>query len=546
MMNKPGMMKPTIMALVMASAFASPAMAGERESLEQLRSTTVGLIEALVQEGILSKDKADALIRKAEEARQSPASSAEAESAVPAAAGAVGAQGDSNVVRVQYVPDFVKQQLRADIEKDVMAKLNYHVEEERLKLPDWLDRISFEGDVRLRYEPLRFSARNASEYALAVDPSRQVLMLNSTQDQDRYRVRARFGVNAKLSDWLTAGIRMTSGHMDNPLSPNQSIDIRAAKLDWGLDRVFVTAKPYDWLTISAGRFANPFFSSDMVWDRSLAFDGAAATFMPKFNDSVKGFGTIGAFPIDQVQKGDVNKAKDKWILGAQAGVEWTSPNQSSAKIGLAFYDFKNVQGIPNNLGPALDMRYNSTVMPYRQKGNNTLDIYRNGQASCGDVSGGFGVIETRGCAVASKFRVINLTSQLDLAAFDPVHVILQADYAINIGFDQQEILRRTNTLYEKENQAYQLKLIVGMPEMQQRHDWQVFGAYKKLEADSVMDAFTDSDFHLGGTNAKGFILGGLYGLDKNTWLTARWLSTQEVTGLPLRIDVFQFDLTARF
>jgi len=88
--------------------------------------------------------------------------------------------------------------------------------------------------------------------------------------------------------------------------------------------------------------------------------------------------------------------------------------------------------------------------------------------------------------------------------------------------------------------------MVGMPDIKQRHDWQVFGAYKKLEADAVMDAFTDSDFHLGGTNAKGFILGGYYGVEKNTWLTARWLSTKEVSGLPLAIDVFQFDLTTRF
>ncbi|MCB5188718.1 putative porin [Methylobacillus caricis] len=519
-------------------------LAGERESLEQLRSTTVSLIEALVQEGILSKEKADALIRKAEDARQPEAANGNALAAGGAAAGA--AVNDGSVVRVQYVPEFVKQQLRADIEKDVMAKLNYHVEEERLKLPSWLDRISFEGDIRLRYEPIRFSERNASEAWLGSDPSRQVMIPNSTQDQDRYRVRARFGVNAQISDWLTAGIRMTTGHMDNPLSPNQSIDIRAAKLDWGLDRVFITANPYSWMTASAGRFANPFFSTDMVWDRSLAFDGAAATFMPKFTDSVSGFGTIGAFPIDQVQKGALNKAKDKWIMGAQAGIEWTSPNKSSAKIGLAFYDFKHVEGIANDID-GFDSRYNGTVMPYRQQGNNTFDINRSGSpvGTCGILTTGL-AYTNEGCGLASKFRVVNLTGQLDLAAFDPVHVILQGDYAVNIGFDQQEIFRRTNVLYEKENRAYQLKLIVGMPEMQQRNDWQVFGAYKKLEADSVMDAFTDSDFHLGGTNAKGFILGGNYGIDKNTWLTARWLSTKEVSGQPLAIDVFQFDLTTRF
>ena len=66
------------------------------------------------------------------------------------------------------------------------------------------------------------------------------------------------------------------------------------------------------------------------------------------------------------------------------------------------------------------------------------------------------------------------------------------------------------------------------------------------EADAVLDAFTDSDFHLGGTNNKGFILGAQYGLGKNTWLSARWLSSNEIRGLPLSIDVFQLYFNAKF
>jgi lambda family phage tail tape measure protein len=43
--------------------------AGERESLEQLRSTTLNLIDMLVSEGVLSKSKADILKKDAEAAR---------------------------------------------------------------------------------------------------------------------------------------------------------------------------------------------------------------------------------------------------------------------------------------------------------------------------------------------------------------------------------------------------------------------------------------------------------------------------------------------
>jgi hypothetical protein len=99
---------------------------------------------------------------------------------------------------------------------------------------------------------------------------------------------------------------------------------------------------------------------------------------------------------------------------------------------------------------------------------------------------------------------------------------------------------------DSEIDGYQFKLTLGYPRISLRHEWQAFVGYRYLEADAVLDAFTDSDFHLGGTNHKGFMIGGSYGLDKNTWLSARWMSSDEISGLPLSIDVLQLDLNAKF
>jgi len=76
----------------------------------------------------------------------------------------------------------------------------------------------------------------------------------------------------------------------------------------------------------------------------------------------------------------------------------------------------------------------------------------------------------------------------------------------------------------------------------------------------VLDSFTDSDFHAGGTDAEGWLLGGYYGLSSNLWLRVRWLSADEIDGAPagfvqdgepvtfepLAIDVLQVDLNAKF
>jgi hypothetical protein len=94
--------------------------------------------------------------------------------------------------------------------------------------------------------------------------------------------------------------------------------------------------------------------------------------------------------------------------------------------------------------------------------------------------------------------------------------------------------------------GYYANVTIGKPEPRKLWEWNVSLGYKYIEPDAVPDAFTDSDFHLGGTNAKGFIIGGSLGIFDNTWLTARYLSANEVYGPPLAIDVVQLDLNAGF
>jgi len=531
----------TIAALYLGTVI-NPVMAGERESLEQLRSTTVNLVNLLVQEGVLSKVKADELLQQATQ----DAVKAKEKDAV---ADAVSAAADEKMVRIQYVPDSVKKEMRDEIKKDVMAKLNYKAGE-RLGLPVWLDRFEFEGDIRLRYQKDQFPTGNPSSPEFNLDNNTS--LTNTTEDQNRFRLRARLGAKVKVNDWLTGGIRMTTGGLNDPISPNQTQGASAAKYTVGLDRAYLNAGLAPWLNVVGGRFANPWFSTDLVWDPDLAFDGVAASFTPKINDSWSTFVTLGAFPLEQTEvsagnglvgSGSVgpNKAKSKWMYGSQVGIKWTSANQSSVKFGVALYDFDNVQGIPNTTGSTA---YDGTVPAFRTKGNSYFDINR-----------GTGAAEKYG--LASKFRELNLTGQIDLATFDPVHIILTGDYVRNIGFDSQEIAARTgypdsvNSRIGKQVNAYQLKLAIGMPNTYKAGDWQAFAGYKRLEADAVVDSYTDSDFYLGGTNAKGWIVGASYGLDKNAWLTARWFSADEIVSrssslTPLSIDVLMLDLNSKF
>jgi hypothetical protein len=525
------------------SAMGNQAYADERESLEQLRATTTNLVNLLVQEGVLSKDKADALLKQAaQDAEKAKEKDLEAASAPVSTADSVDAAIDKKMVHVQYVPEIVKKQMKEEIKDEVMTTLNYK-KGERLGMPEWIDHLAWEGTLRLRAEGDKFPNGNPTPFDF--NAANGTKLNNTTEDRNRLRLRAQLGVKADVNDWMTAGIRMTTGSLDDPISPNQTQEAATGKFTIGLDRAYMNAKIKPWLNVTGGRFANPWFSTDLLWDPDLAFDGVAASFTPNLNDQLSGFLTLGAFPIDEIEKSSTNQAKSKWMYGSQAGINWKFDSKSSMKMSVALYDFQNVEGVSNGLNPGATGPFSASIPAFRTKGNSTFDI-----------NGGALLPGAEQWGLSSKFRDLNVTGQVDMGYFDPFHIILTGDYVRNIGFDKGEILRRTGQSITEQVNAYQVKVTVGMADTYQAGQWNVFAAYKYLEADSVLDSFTDSDFYLGGTNAKGWLLGGSYGIDKNTWLTARFFSADEIsprstssvspTLSPLSIDVLMLDLNTKF
>ena len=67
-----------------------------------------------------------------------------------------------------------------------------------------------------------------------------------------------------------------------------------------------------------------------------------------------------------------------------------------------------------------------------------------------------------------------------------------------------------------------------------------------VESDAVIDGFCDSDFGGGGTNLKGFTVGGGLGLSSRVWLGLQWMSGDSIAGPTFKDDIIQFDINAKF
>lgn len=506
----------------------------EKEELTQLRTTTLNLMKALVDQGVLSKDRAMLLLNETER-KTFEEMMAQQAATEPPPEEITSRRKRSQTVRVPLVPETVKNEIREQVKQDVLAAAKSERWAEPGALPEWLDRITWEGDLRLRYQSDRFDKENAS--ALQYNSIEFNNLENTQQNQDLFRVRLRLGMLAKLSETVGVGIRIATGSLNNPVSTNTNLGNYANPYQLVLDRVYIKWDPNERWSVSGGRMPNPWFwPTDLVWDEDLNFEGLAGSYKPQFNEALGGFLTIGAFPL---QMGAPNQRttnpKDKWLYGVQMGTDWRLSQATRWRIGAALFEFKNIEGRRNE--SSLDESNNWTAPGFRQKGNTVFDIRANAPGTNPP---------SEFIGLASKFRVVNVGTELELAQLDPFFVRFSADYARNIGFDRAEIAARTNLDLEAKNNAYQARLTLGSDAIRKLHDWQMFGGYRYVERNAILDAFTDSDFWLGGTNNKGYFIGGFYGLDRNAFLRARWLSGNQIDGPRLKIDVLQLDMNVRF
>jgi hypothetical protein len=547
----------------------------------RLRATILILVESLVDSGVLTRAKADELVRTASFGPASPSAGTPAGGAASAAAGAVagstvtaaeiGPDG-KRVVRVPYVPESLKREMREQIRQDVLAQAKTERWGNPGALPDWLSRVEVSGDVRLRAEGVAFDSNNTAAIVLGIDGGSGTALtraadiatqksannqynFNTQDDVDRTKVRMRLDLNAAVTDEVKVGVRMTTGNTTDRVSTNQTLGANFNKYSVVLDRVYLKWNPAgSEISYWAGRMPNPFFGTELVWDPDLNFEGLAATGDIRLGLRSRAFTTVGWFPLSTANPGSTVR---KDLLGAQAGYQWqfgyTGANRW--RVGLGVYDYRNIAGIKETQDD-YDTRADYAVRSeyasgLRQRGNTLFQINRG-------VYNSQNTFDSPRFGLASEFRTVNLTTALELVDIPPVPVTLTADYIQNMGFNRSEIARRTTqTIVDGSNVGYWVGVQVGKRTIREEGDWSASLTYRRLGSDATLDAFADSDFGLGGTNNRGTILGMNYGLRRNVWLGARWLSSDLIhsfspvtstANLPSKfsVDVLQVDVNARF
>lgn len=517
---------------------------------------------------------------------------------------------------VGYVPEFVKKEIHDQVKAELKAEVVQDVKQDAktegwgipAALPEWVSALNPTVDMRVRLQDSFFDPNNGtalnqgygpfnflninSQYvnngqetgvagAASVSPgSNRFAFNNNTKDQFQLRERFRLGFEANITESIKAGVRLATSNNYSPVSNDQSLGNTGQSYQFAIDRSYLQYDYFDdrknsWFSAYAGRIINPFMSTDIVFDPDLSFEGVAGSFRFHFNQndaSVLGykpgiptgrvginqgqqtpdsvFMTFGVFPIQNVNF----STNSKWLYAGQLGADWLTFNDSRFNIGVAYYEYQNVSARYNAPGVSTGHEYDWTAPQFMQQGNSVVAITNFNSSAAGNGSGSLCTDVTTGClfGLASQFRIFNATSIYDYLLYGQTHLVFTADYAKNLGYNQQNILNQFKsgvvnyTDTSPHTTAYQMRVDLGHPRVARRGDWNMSFAYRYVERDAVLDAFTDSIFHNGGTNARGWVLGAQYAMAKNTWMDLHWYATSAINGPTYNVDTVNVDVNTRF
>ena len=541
----------------------------------------VNLVRILVQQKTITQAAGDALIAQAEEQAR-------------AAAIANPQPPPAGTVRVPYVPSIVREQIRDEVKTEVLQAAKAEGWAQPGKLPGWLDKVTLSGDFRLRSESLFFGGGNAPDIIDVAQfnasgpinvggtavPGGTLPFLNTRNDRANIlRLRARLGLTAEVLPGVVAGFRLGSGDSSTPVSTNQILGGGFGKKQIWLDRAYLQIAPVKWGSLTFGRMPSPFYTpTEMVFDEDVNFDGVAAT-LRNSDGLVNGLTaavTGGFFPYEQggfnfpTNSQTKSRRSSKYLYAVQGKIEYKASEQLSARAGVGYYRFENVQAQVPDFQCAIGTPScaNDQDRPaFSQKGNTYFYLRRNGP----DLANPVNQTNPQFLGLALKYELLNVNADVTYKLKNEIGVTMTADYVRNLGFKRGDLCRYgpgfsplTNVLGngllcaapavgEKDparfvggNEGYNVAVAIGYVKPRLWGQWRAFGGYRKLDSDATVDGLTDSDFHLGGTNAKGYYVGAVAGLLPDVRLQARYLSTNEVSGLKFAIDTLQIDLVAEF
>jgi hypothetical protein len=337
----------------------------------------------------------------------------------------------------------------------------------------------FSGDLRLRAEPT---------FGGPVDRS---------QDRFRERIRLRFNAEAQLNDQLKGGFSFASGDLNNPISTNQTTNQYTTRKPLAIDRAYATYNP-SWfrpLTVTGGKFAYPWFNTELVWDKDLNPEGAGETLA--FNVQtplLKKFSVVGfQLPFAENKRTAANDKSfyNTMVYGEQLQTFWQLGSRIKLSAYTSFYDWKYADSIALSVATANNASPDNGLLALNNNG------LQNSIATVTVTNAATGAKTITSAQFASKFGILDSLAQFDIQTpYERWPVTLVGDFAQNTRACENVRNIPVAAIYStrcdsRARHGYWLEGRVGRAD--RKGDWQFGYTRIVIEREATIGAFNYSE-----------------------------------------------------
>ena len=346
---------------------------------------------------------------------------------------------------------------------------------------EWARNIKWKGDLRYRQE--LFDVQGV------------------TSNRDRQRIRARLGMEARISSTLLAGFQIASGDAIDPRSTNATLTDANQRKSIGLDLAYVDWKPRDNLLFTVGKQKQPWFKaggSTLFFDNDINPEGVAFQYGGKTGPFAKAWGYWLA---------ERSTAADSNVIGAQFGYVFGG----GFTVAAGYWDYSAIQDKPIPIftaSPAGNSTYTANV----------------------------------DCSIPSPAGAVRCyTFDYNIAEADLQWSGMVGGKPLTLFGGYLENMD-PSTL----NTGYQLGFLLG--KAADPNTWEFGVTYEDMERDAQFAAFVDSDFADGLTQGRGYVVQGAWAPVKNMNLKASYFLNDRNYGTATEADYkrLQLDLNYKF
>ncbi len=405
------------------------------------------------------------------------------------------------LVRKHLITDQEAEEVRADLTKEAAT-----TSAGKWKLSTPITELELYGDTRMRYE-----IRTGE-----VGPPNTLDANGDNTQRNRARYRLRLGLRGVLMDDWFFGLRLETS--SNPRSTNVTFGADSnngpfAKNDDGINvgQAYLGYKGIKEVTLTAGRMANPFVTTSMIWDPDINPEGLAEQWKHTFKISLGG-GESSAGSVASMSK------DGKTVASAGTASEPRSITiDLFANFAQFVYDDENPEnsigpapsGVPRTdaymLGWQIGAKVNFTKTVYLQLAPTMYNYTGNGDTFNKHFSGDPDFLDPVNGRTSRNQTGINSLLVFDMPGefgwtVGELPMRIFGDLAVNLDGDKRAAAAGHP---DKGDNRYAYQIGLGLGKLKVKHDWQMDVFWQHVDQYAVDPNLVDSDLYDSRVNMEG-------------------------------------------